>query len=480
MTQITTNPRALQTQKSPRVDIQDEVIRSGIRLQVVRLYGRTADAVLMELSRRAGRQPDHADFRSCFPSQSRIAEDIGITRRQTVGACIAQLATAGIISKWQEGNRGTQGRITHYRIADTADLKTIAGNLSLQEKRPRPATNQNNSVSRSHGGNTKKRTTDPVFTSARGGHKTVFVSGQGGHMEDHKEGRKEEYDLDQSFLHLAEAQNDNDQEQDAIALNLAMLTHPDVNFRGRGAQAIANIHRPETVYAVIAQFLKDRADGQNITNRVLPKRFADPNNFPLDPSAYVRGLDWFHDFPDPAITDDQSQVPPVEEHAPHDTQDQPQRQARLSAGPAAPVACSRPSQNDDPAPSTAADEPDSTKETRLRISNLELTIQAANLRDAVLPADITAIEEAEKEIKALKLKLKQPPPAQDQAHTQPDTQPQEPDQTLFDNARAGDIEYRKAQMSHRKGARNHASRARQPFTPALEGNSQTATPLPPA
>lgn len=145
------------------VDIQQEVIDSGIRRQVVRLFGRQADAVLMEAVRRAGRDPAKPNFRSCFPSQSRIATDIGCgherettdkrngrkktvqTGRQEVNKAIQQLAGPGIIIKERVPNPGRQGTRTQYRIPPAGKLKSIAERLANMPKetshRPFPSNN---------------------------------------------------------------------------------------------------------------------------------------------------------------------------------------------------------------------------------------------------------------------------------------------------------------------------------------------------
>ena len=316
-------PRGMQIEKFPRsehqlqhdqpppaspdapVDIQQEIIDSGIRRQVVRLYGRTVDSALMELGRRAGRDPAKPNFRSCFPSQSRIATDIGCghqrettdkkngrkktvqTGRQEVNNAIKQLAGPGIIIKKKVPNPARQGTRTQYHIPPAEKLKSIAERLAniSKETSHRPFPSNNVSVptdtkKESAQADTKKEIASvPTDTPLSVQTDTCKINRtrRDGWMED----------IDPSIQGLR---------AEEVALNRRMLTHPDVGISQAKADEIAVDYDARTVFAHCCRYINDHQQGDVRGPGALINRFDNPDKWPTPEITETAGSNFSYQY----------------------------------------------------------------------------------------------------------------------------------------------------------------------------------------
>ena len=298
-------PETPNDHKPACIDIQAEVIKSGIRRQVLRLHGPIADAVLMELARRAGRYPDKPNFRSCYPAQRRIATDIGREKsRPRVNTAIRKLDAAGIITSWPQPNPGKKGTRTHYRIAETSDLETIARRLQTQEKadadREHPATTADRLKQ-------AKADQEPFESPPRDTKQEPFESPPRDTKQEPfespprdtplspprntckinknlQEGGRE--DLNPSIPEVS-AETD---------LNQTMLTHPEISMKPETAAAIANQHTPRLIFDMCCQYVRDRDKGHVHSAGALVARFKHPNDFPAPPASETPGSHFYHAF----------------------------------------------------------------------------------------------------------------------------------------------------------------------------------------
>ena len=316
-------PRGMQIEKFPRsehqlqhdqpppaspdapVDIQQKIIDSGIRRQVVRLYGRTADSVLVELARRAGRDPAKPNFRSCFPSQSRIATDIGCghqrettdkrngrkktvqTGRQEVNNAIKQLAGPGIIIKKKVPNPARQGTRTQYHIPPAEKLKSIAERLAnIPEEtshRPFPSNNVSaptDTKKESAQADTKKEIASvPTDTPLSVQTDTCKINRtrRDGWMED----------IDPSIQGLR---------AEEVALNRRMLTHPDVGISQAKADEIAVDYDARTVFAHCCRYINDHQQGDVRGPGALINRFDNPDKWPTPEITETAGSNFSYQY----------------------------------------------------------------------------------------------------------------------------------------------------------------------------------------
>ena len=285
------------------VDIQQEIIDSGIRRQVVRLYGRTVDSTLMELGRRAGRDPAKPNFRSCFPSQSRIATDIGCGRerettdkrngrkktvqtgRQEVNKAIQQLADPGIIIKKKVPIPGRQGTRTQYHIPPAEKLKIIAERLANIPKptsrRPFPSNNVSaptDTKKESAQADTKKEIESvPTDTPLSVQTDTCKIN------RTRKDGWID--DIAPSIQGLR---------AEEVNLNRRMLTNSDVGISQAKAGEIAVDYDAHTVFAHCCRYIEDRRQGKAHGPGALLHRIKNPDNWPTPKITETAGSNFYY------------------------------------------------------------------------------------------------------------------------------------------------------------------------------------------
>ena len=285
------------------VDIQQEIIDSGIRRQVVRLYGRTVDSTLMELARRAGRDPVKPNFRSCFPAQSRIATDIGCgyerettdkrngrkktvqTGRQEVNKAVQQLAGSGIITKQKVPIPGRQGTRTQYYIPSAEKLKSIAEKLANIPKQTSRRPFPSNKVSaptdtkeESAQADTKKEIESvPTDTPLSVPTDTCKIN------RTRRDGWID--DIDPSIQGLR---------AEEVNLNQRMLTNRDVGISQAKAGEIAVDYDAHTVFAHCCRYIEDRRQGKAHGPGALLHRIKDPDNWPKPEITETAGSNFYY------------------------------------------------------------------------------------------------------------------------------------------------------------------------------------------
>ncbi len=280
------------------IDIQDQVIRSGIRQQVVRLCGSLVDTVLMELTRRAHRDPASPKYRSCRPAQQRIAADIGRPKSRTgVNDAIRQLTAHSIIKTWKTAVPGKQGMHTHYRIADKDDLEAIAHRLEKMPKvtrRPFP-NKEEEKASRimSDGSDIKanKIASDESdikaskIVSGRSDIKPDIVSDlpDTGKISKNKDGWME--DIDPSIQGLR---------AEEVALSRRMLTHPHIGISRAKADEIAVVYDALTVFAQCCRYINDHTQGVVKGPGALINHFDNPDKWPTPEITETAGSNFYY------------------------------------------------------------------------------------------------------------------------------------------------------------------------------------------
>lgn len=284
-----TPPRDIQAPESQReakpacIDIPQELNDSGIRKQIARIYGRTADAVLVEIYRRAGRTPPENNFRICWPSQENIAANIGSSRR-TVKDKLAAMISDGIIPAWKASRPGQHGQRTHYRALDSDQLAHLTQELEGRPKAkkgkqlprtiaaPRTATKEN------HGGATNLAPRTANNLAPRTARK---------YKESNLDGWMDKNIYTPSIQQLR---------VDEKALNQKILTSSAVTKYGevrptREVKEIINTIPPARLLPITDEYLKDRENNKVSSHGSLTYRLTRPEEYPT-PEITEEDVSW--------------------------------------------------------------------------------------------------------------------------------------------------------------------------------------------